>query len=375
MGRNPRNSVCVRDQIVRFITDEIVSGRRAVGTKLLSQRVLAARFNTSRFPVVEAVRLLMSQGYVEPRHGSGVFVRDRTPGLNMSDSAVLCMNATGHIYGDMAGLLFRRLQGLGLFASVLDTGQGRYLEMLGRARHSQARFIMANVSGAMAGPMLGSIDASLLAHKHVVAILAWECELFLDKVHRILVNHAAAAKQLVDHLWSAGHRCVLIAGPPNMIENAAVWNGIGPCSPIHNVQGTGFAAIWAAKGGKTVTLHCVHDRTNGPACDEESLLAVLSTSNPPTAVVGLRDVDAWDVQDVLLRRRPGLTDHLGFYGDGDTPWSQMGHPPFSTRNWNLEEIADIACGVIRDIQEGKSFRTPTVRMVSTRLVLRAPAAP
>ena len=87
-------------------------------------------------------------------------------------------------------------------------------------------------------------------------------------------------------------------------------------------------------------------------------------------MVGLRDVDAWDVRESLRRFCPESLQRLTFVGNADTPWSRVSYPPFTTLNWNLEEIADLTCGIIRDIEAGKSFARPVVRLIPPRLVVR-----
>ncbi len=90
----------------------------------------------------------------------------------------------------------------------------------------------------------------------------------------------------------------------------------------------------------------------------------------PTAVVGMRDVDAWDVREILRRSYPEAFDRLTFAGNGDTPWSHTAYPPFTTLNWNLDQIADLASCIIRDIEAGQTFEKPVVRLVPPRLVAR-----
>jgi len=367
MPRPRKNQLSHRDRIVRALTEEIVAGHWAVGDKLPSLETLAARFKTSQFPVVQAVKILSENGYVATRKGSGMFVRDRPSDLKMHDSVMLCMSPTGHVFAQLTGLLCRRLHDLGLFASVLDITHGDKCELLRQALYSEARFIIGNFG---ASTPFSVLEPEALARKHVIAAVAWEAPWSDAPVHRLLVDHSAGMRQVVQHLWEAGHRRILLAGTPNMLENAANWDGQGDCPPHLNVQGTGLAGCWSRRGGRVTAFVCHHERAHGPACDEKALLALLDGPEAPTAVVGLRDVDAWDVQAVLQRHQRALLQRLTFFGDGDTPWSQMAQPPFSSQNWNLEQIADLAVGIIRDVEAGKVFKKPVFHLVAPRLVVR-----
>ena len=53
---------------------DLVAGTLRVGTKLVNEQGLAARFNVSRSSVREAVSALVTAGYLERHHGSGTYV-------------------------------------------------------------------------------------------------------------------------------------------------------------------------------------------------------------------------------------------------------------------------------------------------------------
>jgi DNA-binding LacI/PurR family transcriptional regulator len=271
------------------------------------------------------------------------------------------------VFGGLAGLLVTRLHDLGLLASVLDMGHGNAAELLRRVQYSEARFVILHAGAHFP---FAALEPNALAQRHVVAVIAWESDTLLDRVHRVLVDHAAASRVVEDHLWAAGHRHVLLAGPDDMIARARLWNGRGNCPGSLNVQGTGFEARWIRRGGRAASLVSHHEGVAVPACDGRRLLALLDGPCAPTAIVGLRDVDAWDVRETLRRVRPDALQRLAFVGSGDTPWSRTSHPPFTTLNWQLDEIADLACGVIRDIEAGMPFPKPLVRGLAPRLVVR-----
>jgi GntR family transcriptional regulator len=71
--------VSIREQIVTQISLGILSDELAPGDRLPSTRELARRFHLHANTVSAAYRQLESEGWVELRRGSGVFVRDRRP--------------------------------------------------------------------------------------------------------------------------------------------------------------------------------------------------------------------------------------------------------------------------------------------------------
>jgi GntR family transcriptional regulator, transcriptional repressor for pyruvate dehydrogenase complex len=64
----------VADQIVAALHGEIASGALPPGTKLPTERELAARFGVNPGTIREALRALGAIGLVEVRHGSGAYV-------------------------------------------------------------------------------------------------------------------------------------------------------------------------------------------------------------------------------------------------------------------------------------------------------------
>ena len=71
---NPLNKTNLADTAVEAIRGEILAHRWAVGEKLPNEAMLSAMLCVSRGTVREAVRALVSQGYLETRQGSGTYV-------------------------------------------------------------------------------------------------------------------------------------------------------------------------------------------------------------------------------------------------------------------------------------------------------------
>lgn len=80
------------DTAVEAIRTEILGQRWAIGARLPNEAALSAMLSVSRGTVREAVRVLVSQGYLETRQGSGTYVlstTDATRPLTMARRAGL----------------------------------------------------------------------------------------------------------------------------------------------------------------------------------------------------------------------------------------------------------------------------------------------
>lgn len=67
----------VYEQIVHVIRSYIVKGDLKPGDKLPSERELATTLNVSRASVREAVKMLSAEGFVEVKHGQGIFISNK----------------------------------------------------------------------------------------------------------------------------------------------------------------------------------------------------------------------------------------------------------------------------------------------------------
>jgi DNA-binding LacI/PurR family transcriptional regulator len=93
-----------------------------------------------------------------------------------------------------------------------------------------------------------------------------------------------------------------------------------------------------------------HPDRKGMILDEEKFLSFFDEPDPPTAIFGLRDVEAWLAQDTLLRRRSEWKGEVDIVGYGNTTWSEAGHPPIPTVDFNLPQIVKGAMKVLDDIR-------------------------
>jgi DNA-binding GntR family transcriptional regulator len=83
----PLGKASLTERAAEQIREEILSQRWAVGEKVPNESALCAMLSISRGTVREAVRVLVSHGYLETRQGSGTYVRatrDLTGPLSVS---------------------------------------------------------------------------------------------------------------------------------------------------------------------------------------------------------------------------------------------------------------------------------------------------
>lgn len=104
------------EQIVRQIRDAIRDGRLAPGQKLPPERELGESFGVGRGVVREAIKVLAAMGLVEPRQGSGTFVRPE-PIPSVERALVLSVQPEEHSLARLFEFR-RRLEGLAAHAAA-----------------------------------------------------------------------------------------------------------------------------------------------------------------------------------------------------------------------------------------------------------------
>src|SRR5690606_20452928 len=140
-----------------------------------------------------------------------------------------------------------------------------------------------------------------LQRKPVVALIDWETTLDLPNLHRVLIDQAKAAEQVVDHLVARGHRRMLIVGTHSgveRVERSASADGVA--SMTYPVQ---LVRQWESRGSAWQTLSS-HPTGTTVELDPEQVIAMMTGDFAPTAVVGLRDAEAAVVQRILRRHKP-----------------------------------------------------------------------
>lgn len=360
--KSQRDEVC--DRLCQYIT----SPNRRVGERLAPVRKLARHFDTSPTTIKQALSVLEERGYVVKRPRSGTFISAQHRPLTMADTVAICTEASGHVWGDMTQMLLERLHHRHLAATIVDPRFAATDRLLRRMWLSESACLV--VRGSAHFPY-GMLTDPALQRKPVVALIDWETTLDLPNLHRVLIDQAKAAEQVVDHLVARGHRRMLIVGTHSgveRVERSASADGVA--SMTYPVQ---LVRQWESRGGAWQTLSS-HPTGTTVELDPEQVIAMMTGDFAPTAVVGLRDAEAAVVQRILRRHKPDLLQQVAMIGYYDTPWSQAADPPITTVNLNLAKVIETASETIDRIVAGQPVEPGTVR-VAPVLVERESSTP
>jgi DNA-binding transcriptional regulator YhcF (GntR family) len=150
---NRTAAVSLREQLITQVVLGILSKELAPGQRLPSTRDLSRRFGIHANTASAAYRQLEGEGWVEMRHGSGVFVRSTRPEAPLSKEI-----AIDQMIGDLAG----RARKLGASDALLKSRLRRWLALEPPARWlviepdpELRRIVISEMEEALSLPVIG----------------------------------------------------------------------------------------------------------------------------------------------------------------------------------------------------------------------------
>ncbi len=337
-----------RARICQQIQDLIVENHAGVGERLPSVETLAKRFKVSVGTLHLALTDLEAKGVINKKRGAGVFVASPYAPVTMHDTVAVCMESGTHLYGELWEQLMVALQARGLLPLGLDIGAadaGAMLDrlpmdqMTGYMMHAGVEVIQRLVSRTelQGTPVLAFFDAPELPDSR--------------HYYRIVHDRKAMAGVMIKHLHSMGYKRLILLGPET--DEYAV----GHPGVISSVVAE-LAGEWGQEGTDWSFMRCEVDQPTVSAIrfDEDKLLALVRATKGRTAIVGARDVETWEAQQVLRRRAPELAERLEFYGFFDTPWSRAGSPPFTTVSLDIPAMVSVAMEILDAVKRGRDLK-------------------
>jgi DNA-binding LacI/PurR family transcriptional regulator len=359
-----------KEMLFEQLRDEILSGRWQVGETLPPVSDLMGRFQLGRSTIQAAVLELERLGFVERKHGSGTYIRERPQELVAQDGVVLCMPTSGHLFAEAYSALLEMLHSQGKMPVVADMCHDSAQTMIQRAVNSNAKTLL--LVGNIHFPY-DLLSNACLATKTVIGILSWENDSLKDRIHRIVFDFDAAVRLVVAHLTARGHKNIVILLTQTMLwylNNDAIHGNVFRLL-VEECRATGLQV--------DLTTHDVNERLLNTVLNNEpvevmnvsqaQLVELFSRPDKPTAVFGFMDALVWSARRQLRQVDPALAEATEFIGLHDTPWSQFGDPPFSSVGWDMRSLAAKVLLLMQQVVEQPDL-SPQYMTLAPRLQAR-----
>lgn len=374
-------------QVYESLQKTITDPARSLGERLPGIKELARRFDTSPRTVQSALEELEAKGYVEMRHGSGTFIRSQHRPMTMKDTVAVCMETRAHLYADLAAELVNALNERRLVPLTVDMQSPAAEALLTRMVHAEVECFLVHAWMPDFLKVLESAGVHRL--KPIISFVGAARARDWPRLYEVRTDYDAGGRSVARHLHAAGHRRVLLLGPPT-----AQWEWNHPDTGRNANPGVSFIEEWGRLGGELETMvsesaHGREGQRSEPAAsdvpdairnaggvrsvpfllNEDRFVAALKAPNAPTAVFGIMDLQAWNAQQIIRARLPEREGEIEIVGYYDTPWSRAGSPPLSTVSLELPKMVEAAMAMLETLRAGGEPEEKTV-VVTPRLVLR-----
>ncbi len=364
--------------IVESLQEEIHSRSLRAGDQIPTEQELSDRFGVSRITSARAVRELETLGMVKRTRGKGSFVTDES------------LWAENNGRSDLISLVvpFSR-----------QTGSGYVLLEGMESQASSCRQLITLHNSEETPERERRILQDVLEHKTLgVIIYPDTCltnleilsRLVAEKVPFVIIDrevlgieadfvgpdNRAAARLIVEHLVSIGHRRISYMGSTRTTGLSEQARFLGYCDGL---LGAGLAL-------REDHIYLTDEISASEQIDEwsrvdenlasahEALSHIMARPDPPTAIVAVNDINAANLLKAALRRGIRVPDELSITGFDDLPIASHLEIPLTTMAQPFYEIGETA---VRLLQERIVDPSAPVRKVllPTALKVRSSTAP
>jgi LacI family transcriptional regulator len=356
-----RASIPVRDQLRSILTSEIARSHPG-GSRLPSERELAAVYGTSRTSVRQALDDLVRDGILFRTVGKGTFV------------------ASGATHGKAANRLpveappdkQTRTLAFVISEKIFQFVQAGYNRILVGARKAcqEAGYRLLFHSVTEDEPELEEgIDGWIIAggapRRLLDRLRAGGAPLVLvdlllldDTSNSIGFDYAGGMRQAVTYLNEIGHREIGFIGFPNSEKYIAYWQTL--------------ATLGLAYDPRFVELLQLPDLQPSILAGFRAMQKLLNEQRLPTALIATNDLVAHGMMEALAMANIRVPERISVLGFDDL--GQDAHPPLTTMRTNSAEVGRLAVKTLLDqLRDGTTIQKHIA--VPTEFIIRASTAP
>ncbi len=363
-----RTSVPVRDQLRTMLAAEIAHGSHAGGSKLPSERELAATYGTSRTSVRQALESLVKAGILFRTVGKGTFVAPCPPQDRTNGSVA---GANGSTLEKKAGKRTRTLAFV-ILESIFQFVQAGVNRILLGARKScqenNYRLLFHSVTdddldmeqGIDGCIIVGGVPRRLMDRLRSTGMpLVLADPLLLDDTNSSIgFDYAGGMRDAVGYLYGLGHRQIGFIGFPNSEKYVAYWQTLSKIGLQYQPHFVEFLQL--------------PDLQPSILAGYRAMQKLLAQASLPTAMIATNDLVATGMLEALATAGVAVPEEISVLGFDDL--DSYAHPPLTTIRTDSAEVGRLAVrSLLNQIEEGAI--NPGRIAVPTELVIRASTAP
>jgi len=346
--------------LAQTIRESVATGAYRSGAALPSEREYQDQFGLSRTTVRRAIQLLVDEGLVVRRAGSGTFVTGyRSAALeNTPTMSLIIPTFSNPLYTEMIDGIEQdaRQRGLRLLTSQsgysIESESQQLLAMAGDATIRGAIVVPSTVDSATAGAL-----SFVRAGKPLVYLGRWPDGIAADGA---TANYFTAARAAVDHLIGLGHRDIAyVEGAPHL--------------PGFSLLDGYQSALKAARLPQRRDLVRIVDLPSEEA-GKAAVEAMLAEKVAFTAVFARNDVLASGVVHALRAAGSRIPEDVSVASVNDSLLARAMAPPLSSVNIFPEVLGRLAFRLLHERMERIYDGPPMHILLEPSLISRGSTA-
>jgi DNA-binding LacI/PurR family transcriptional regulator len=304
-------------------------------------RTLADKFSVSISVIQAALRELEEKKLIERKANSVALICDNfTPAQNAKNQVMLCLPNSGHIFGEVSGLISNGLIGRGFLPMTVDFEQMNSLEPEQKFKKNIARIFDSGLKSVILSGFNYWHYPFLEDHPDVRAVFLYMIDYAGKMPERaVLYDVETSIYQTTAHLASRGYKKIMLCTfktEPHAINTET----------MHRHQSTQVQSGY--KRALREYNIASYDKTfyrNSNAIlevDSQQLAEILKSKGAPDAIVCDMDHTAMQVEMIALKNGLKVPCDLAVTGAFNTPWSEFSPIPLTTTSYDCKELSKMA---------------------------------
>lgn len=347
----------LQDLIRQGIDDESLTQG---SSKLPSEHDMARLFGVAYMTVRAAVNELVGEGLLQRIHGKGTFVRQKSPVVQTASGVVALVVPSLASLWNVAGLYY--FPGIVQGFCAEATRLGYEPTVIGRTRDAMmsASGEFSSLVGAACLLISREDGESLEAIRDLkVPVVGINHYRGRRAIASVVTDQAGGMEEAVNLLASLGHRHIaFLPGPDGNLGAEERQRGF-----VRAASALGLTAVQVLDEPRDYTDLSGVVRTR----------ALLSSENPPTAIVTAGDLIAAGVMQAAREKGLSVPHDLSVIGYGDFEVASYLQPGLTTVRIPLQDLGAQAALLLHEQAIGKAHRKTTSLL--TTLIQRGSVAP
>ena len=356
-----KNKLPVYKQIYEIILSEINAGVYSKTGLMPTEKDLCARFKAERNTVRKALQILVDEGRITRRKGSGTRLLQRTAARYNTILPELCLSGNKSVMfvtqedylneGDVESFHFKLINSFDKRLSELG------LNLIYKTAGKNGLFSEALHNAAPSAVIFDSYIHHSIHHEALrQEIPCISVNHYTPLMTSVVSNNYDGAYQVAKSLADAGHKKIALL--------------LGKRSHQTCVERlSGFQSLYMSRGMMLEEKYLfTGDWHFSSGADTAEKIAAMKPDERPTAVFAFNDDMAYGCYSSLLRHKFTVPGDISVVGFDKSDRYEAIFPPLTTVDVNMNSIVDYACWFLINNLQGKAPSTNAKIQLDVKLV-------